>query len=185
MASAKASSNQNQQLGKTRAVISHAFCDSSVSAKDKIGKKSLDEVHTYAELKHDPRALLPDSFTICSTIMTTSNCPSSWYTSFFTLLDNNKTQLLAPAFKPGSSVSILKIYFLKGSSDSAVNKIPPLFPNQWTRSCVAINTTSGSIQWVVEGTLLMNTTSEEVKNSKNHPRNLGKKIILGSRYWVF
>ena len=56
MASAKASSNQNQVLGKTRAVISHAFCDSSLSAEDKIAKKTLDDVHTYAKLKHDPRA---------------------------------------------------------------------------------------------------------------------------------
>ena len=37
-------------------VVSHAFCDSSLQAEEKIAKKSLDEVHTFAELKHDPRA---------------------------------------------------------------------------------------------------------------------------------
>ena len=56
-------------------VVSHAFCESSVADEDNVGKKTLEEVHTYAELKNDPRASLPDSFSIYSTIMTTS-CPS-------------------------------------------------------------------------------------------------------------
>ena len=56
-------------------VVSHAFCESSVADEDNMGKKTLEEVHMYAELKNDPRASLPDSFSIYSTIMTTS-CPS-------------------------------------------------------------------------------------------------------------
>ena len=45
-------------------VVNHAYCEASLSAEDKMNKKTLEEVHTYAELKHDPRASLPDSFTI-------------------------------------------------------------------------------------------------------------------------
>ena len=44
---------------------------------------------------------------------------------------------------------------------------------------MAVNTTSGLIHWVVEGTLIMSTTSEEVKKSR--PRDLRKKIALGAR----
>ena len=53
-------------------VVSHAFCESRLQAEDNMAKNSLKEVHTYAELKNDPRASLPDSFSIYSTIMTTS-----------------------------------------------------------------------------------------------------------------
>ena len=75
-------------------VVSHTFCDSSLDAEDKMAKQTLEEVHTYAELKHDPRASLPDSFTICSTIMTT-NCQNHEWPIFFTILNNNRTQLMS------------------------------------------------------------------------------------------
>ena len=42
-------------------VASLEFCESSLPAEDKKGKKTLEEVHTYAELKHDPHH--PDLFT--------------------------------------------------------------------------------------------------------------------------
>ena len=50
-----------------------------------------------------------------------------------------------------------------------------------------INTTSGIIQWVVEGTLVLTTTSEEVKGSKIKPKDLSKKLVLGARSlgWVW
>ena len=53
--------------GFTR-VVSHAFSDSNLSAEDKMDKKTLEDVHTYAELKLDPHKNLPESFTICSTL---------------------------------------------------------------------------------------------------------------------
>ena len=72
--SAEASSNEVSLLRRTRAVpktivVSLAFCESNLPAEDKMGKKTLEEVHTYAELKNDPRGSLPDAFTICSMIM--------------------------------------------------------------------------------------------------------------------
>ena len=87
-------------------VVSHAFCGSSVSDEEKVGKKTLEEIHTYAELKHDPRAPLPDSFTICSSIMTT-NCPSPNFPSFFTILDNEGAQFLSPTCNHGATESLL------------------------------------------------------------------------------
>ena len=183
----EATSNEMTQQRKTRAtkqtftkVVNHAFCDSSVSAEDKNGKRTLEEVHTYAELKHDPSASLPDSFTICSTIMTT-RCPSSVWPTFFTLLDNDRAQLLASIGNRGSDVSSLEILYLEGATELVTGKIPPLFPNQWIRSCMAINTTSGLIHWVVESTLILTTTSEEVRSTKNGPKDLSKKLVLGAR----
>ena len=93
--------------------------------------------------------------------------PSPCWPTFFTILDNDRVQFLAPSSNHGSLESLLVIIFSEGASELANGKIPPLFPNQWTRSCMAINTTSGLIHWVVEGNLVMSTTSQEVKNSKN------------------
>ena len=181
MLSVEANSNKIPvpQITKTD-VINHAWCDTSVSAEEKMSKKSLEEVHTYAELKHDPRASLPDLFTICSTIMTPS-CSIRAYPTFFAILDNDRAQFLAPAYKPGVVVSLLKILYLQGSSEQANGKIPPLFPNEWTRSCVAVNTTSGLIHWVVEGTLVLTTISEQVKKSNGRPKDLSRKLLLGGR----
>ena len=155
-------------------VFSQAFCEK------KLTQETLEEVDTYAELKNDHPASLPPSFTICSTLMLKS-CPDQGYPVFFTILDNERAQFLAPISVHEDPVSSLKIFYRDGASGEVIRKIPPLFPNQWTRSCMAINTTSGLIQWVVEGTLVMNITSEEVKNSKNKPTGLSKKLILGAR----
>ena len=131
-------------------IVSNAFCESSLAEMDMLGKKTLEEVHTYAELKHDLRGSLPDSFTICSTVKAT-NCPGQIWPTFFNILDNNRDQFLAPARHPGSIESILQIVYLQGSSEMLVDRIPPMFPNQWTKSCVAVNTTSGLVHWVVDG----------------------------------
>ena len=73
---------ENQQTIPTTkfAVINHDFCFSCR------GKVSLKDVDTYSELKYDPRASLPSSFTICvSVLVTTYNVDPS----LFTLLGND------------------------------------------------------------------------------------------------
>ena len=63
-------------------VVNIAFCEADLPPWDKMGKKTLEEVHSYAELKDDPRASLPDSFTVCSTIMITGCQGAEWPTFF-------------------------------------------------------------------------------------------------------
>ena len=89
--SAEASSNNISLLRRTGAVaqtnvVSLTFCESNLPAEDKMGKKTLEEVHTFAELKHDPRGALPDSFTVCSTTMT-AGCQSLFWPILFGILD--------------------------------------------------------------------------------------------------
>ena len=182
--SSKVSSNRIPASPRTRDitktnVVSHVFCESSFSAEDRRGKKTLDEVHTYAELKRDPRASLPDSFTICSTIMTTK-CDRTWPT-FFTILDNDRDQFLAPVRNCGSVENFFSILYSRGDVRSLNLQRPSLLPNQWTRSCMAVNTTSGLIQLVVDATLVLTTTFEEVRNSNSQPKDLSRKLILGAR----
>ena len=90
-------------------VLSFAFCESSLAAEDKMGKKTLDEVHTYAELNHDPRGSLPQSFTVCSTIMTTGCLSQARWPTFFNILDNNGGQFLGPFLSHGIIESGLRL----------------------------------------------------------------------------
>ena len=159
-------------------VVNHSFCESSVPAADVQGKKNLEEVHTFAELKNDLRSNLPDSFTICSTIMDT-NCQGSWWPIFFNVLDNENKMLTAPSLLT-SLDSSMSIYLSTEWSSSIFNKIPPTFPNRWTRSCLAVNSTSGSITWVVEGVLVKSMESEKMKEPSKLPKNLSRMVILGA-----
>ena len=176
---ATARSKANSVSQRTRDVTNIVSL-SSLSEEENTRKETLDEVDTYAELKHDPHASLQDSLTICSTIMTTGGSDLG-FTAFFTILDNDRAQFLAPISVHEVEISSLKIYHRQGASAEIIGKIPPVFPNQWTRGCMAINTTSGMIHWVVEGTLVMSNVLEEVKNSRSRPRDLERKLVLGAR----
>ena len=69
-------------------VVDHSFCEANLPAEDVEAKKTLGEAYAYAELKHDPRSALPDSFTICSTILV-PNCESAWFPIFSTCWTRN------------------------------------------------------------------------------------------------
>ena len=173
--SAQVSSNEVAETN----VVSLVFCESRLPAEDKMSKKMLEEVHTYAELKDDPRAALPESFTVCSTIMTTG-CQSYEWPTFFHILDDNRSPFLSPSLSHGIQ-SRLVIVFDQIVGPVLTGKIPPVFPNQWTSSCIAVNTTSGLVHWVVEGTLVLSSKFMEVKNSKNsQPKDLSRNLVLGA-----
>ena len=165
-------------------VISVSFCESSLSEGEKVPKDALEKVHSYAELKKDPNASLMETFTICSALMIGS-CPMSiGEPSFFTFLAKDKNQLFAPITFPKTILSTLKFYYLKGASEIVVDKTSPIFPNMWAKNCLAVNATSGLLQWVIDGTHVMTTVSEEVKSSKEKPNNLSKKVVLGARAYA-
>ena len=60
-----------EKAANTSYVVNHEFCYSCLSEEENEEKESLEEVPTYAQLERDPRADLPSSFTICSSVMTT------------------------------------------------------------------------------------------------------------------
>ena len=53
---------------------------------------------------------------------------------------------------------------LTTSAKYADVKLPPVFAHQWVRSCVAINSETGLLQWVVDGTLVENAIFAHVKD---------------------
>ena len=141
-----------------------------VSVDSEVGsfRDSLKDIPSLALLANEPQAALPESFTICSDIMTVFSTIENRL-MFFNLLDSNEDQLL-------SAVMIGRVFF---TNRIAKGQIPTVFPNQWVRSCMAIDAVSGMINWVVEGTLVENNTIDVLKDSKM-PTNLKGKIILGA-----
>ena len=153
------------------AVINHERCQ---SCKSKVSH--LKDVDTYSELKHDPRASLPPSFTFCVSVLVTS---SDLHPILFTLLgDNRQPWFSAKILQDGDFVG-RKFYY---SVQNQLAKIDTMwmFPNKWVRSCLALNTISGSVQWVARGELVDNSTIAGI--TKNVPKDLSGKVVLGSFY---
>ena len=161
--SASINSKIGHRIAKTATnhVVNHEFCLACLSEDEKKWKENLKDVHTYAELKNDHRADLPSSFTICSSVMTTygskqilfnvlGNDGNSWLESFLTVDD--KTSFM----------------FWK----SADVRLAPVFAHQWVRSCMAVNSESGILQWVVDGTLVEDATVAHIEDTKNKPTDL-------------
>lgn len=171
--------DDSNEYEKCAYVVSHTFCEAKLAPEDRVPKNTLEEVHTYAELRNDPRSSLPHAFTICSTFMAT-DCQSPYYPIFFNLLDNQKNQLLAPFIEP-SIESRLGIELSTWSTSAIYGKIRPTFPNKWTKSCVAINSTSGDLVFMVEGTLILALNYQDLKDTKKIPKSLNGKIILGAK----
>ena len=63
----------------------------------------------------------------------------------------------------------------------AKGKISRVFPEQWLSTCLAVNTESGLLQWVLEAELIANVTIEAIKqNAPEHPADLSGKLLLGA-----
>ena len=125
-------------------VVSHSFCESSLRANDKMAKKTLQELHTYASLKLDKKASLPDSFTVCSTIQK-HGCQSDIWPTFFSILGTDDVQFLGAIRNHNAINTHFEVLFSNGSTGAEAIGHPPFFPNQWTRSCMAVNMTSGLV----------------------------------------
>ena len=152
-------------------VVNLEFCRSCLSKEEAGSKDSYKEVNTFAELKHDPRADLPAAFTICSSAMTTYG----WTKLLFNILGKDGNSWLQPFL--GISSLKTNLYHVKWLKV----KLPPVFAHQWVRSCMAIDSESGLLQWVVDGVLVHNATLELLRNnSANKPKDLTGKIVLGA-----
>ena len=107
-------------------VVSLTFCETRLPAKDKMGKKTLAEVHTYAELKHDPRASLPRVFAVCSTVMVIDS--PSWsilkYESHYGQVTLRKHSVTCSCQSGSQELDLLKMVALAGAWLNVSSKRP-------------------------------------------------------------
>ena len=161
--------SENQMRSKT-SVVSHEFPDDKLWYKEK--KEDLD---TFAELQYDPKASFPPSFTICSTLMRSAF--RSYASIFFTLLGKGNRNYLS-AFLGGGMDSLTLTSGL--FTYKPEGKIDLVFPEQWISSCLAVNTESGLLQWVVDSELIANVTIKALRqNAPEHPADLSGRLLLG------
>ena len=111
-------------------------------------------------------------FTICLTIMTIA-ATKSLTSHFFSILDKGANNYLN-AFLAGLHSGLFNF--------KAKGKISRVFPEQWLSSCLAVNTQSGLLQWVLEARLIANVSLEAIRqNAPEHPDDLSGKLLLGGR----
>ena len=168
--------NRQNNPAKKLPVINHKFCQSCPREVS-----SLKSDDTYSVLKNDRRASLPSSFTICISVLVTTD--NVWGISLFTLLGNDGQAWFSPQFGTATG-------FVDGRGQELRYRVKNLFventtawmfPQQWVRSCLALNTVSGLVQCVSRGELLDNRTLSGI--TTNVPTDLSDKLILGSYYW--
>ena len=118
--------NQPNKSPSKLVVISHELCKSCPTVVS-----SLKDVPTYSELKYYPRASLPSSFTICLSVLVTTNSLNPLFT------------LLGSDGQPWFSAEIERIFWNFGgrrfydrvASKFAKSDTIRMFPNQWVRIC--------------------------------------------------
>ena len=157
----------------TTKIISHVFCDACIGIQL---NPTLTDVHTYVELKHDPKASLPASFTICSSAMT----PFNGNLLIFNLLGKDGQQLLPALIYGYDSMEgpTMVLYFYKNEASGTIPQT--VFPHQWVKSCMSVDTGTGLIEWVLDGNLVANKVISEMINSTSVPKDLTGRLIFGA-----
>ena len=162
---------KQQTISKTKlVVIHHETCPVETCPGDGLPGK------TYSELKYDPQASLPSSFTICVSVLikTTESSPS-----LFTLLGNDGQPWFGAKIDQNENFVGKHFHYPVSNQKPEIDTMR-MFSNQWVRSCLALNTVTGSVQWVARGELVDNSTLPEITN--NVPTDLSGKVILGSYF---
>ena len=109
------------------------------------GQNTLKGIEQYAELKNDQVASLPSSFTICVSVLATTQ--NGLWPILFSLLRNDGRQWFTAQIRQSVDFVGKKFYYT-GANQYANLDTEPVFPNEWVRSCLALNTLSGLVQWV-------------------------------------
>ena len=136
-------------------------------------------IKDYVTLANDPKANLPDSFSICSSI-------------FIKFRPGLKDVGIFEMFKEDGSHWFLLNYYVKtleffyenpatGKSDMEKfsGTIIPIVPHSWYHACMGLDTVSGLLRIVVNGIEVVNEEKDYFRNTKSwKPRSIENKILL-------
>ena len=166
--------NQHEAPTTKLAVINHEPCQSCPGEVS-----SLKDVHTYSELKYDSRASLSSSFTICVSVLVTTD---NYSPALFALMGNDGQPWFSVQIRRQTGKFTGRQFYYPTNNEWAKIDTMQMFPRQWVRSCLALNTMSGLVQWVARGQLVDNSTLAGITN--NVPIDLSGKVILGTYYFT-
>ena len=173
---------EENQNDNTRTTVLHSVIKHSSPGAMVEGER-LEDLGAYIELRRDPINRLPSAFTICSTAMS-----STGDIIFFTLLGEDGNQVLMALFsndgarRKGQKQTNAAL-FVSETMVAAPTILGLVFPKVWLRSCLALSTESGLVQWVVEGHLLLNNTFEVLTEENVLPHGLAGRLLHGLLQW--
>ena len=167
---------QPRTAEETTTVLHHVIRHASPGAM--VEGERLEDLEAYIELGTDPINRLPSAFTICSSAMS-----STGDIVFFTLLGEDGNQVLSAHFsndgaRKGQNQTN-SVFLVSETLVVAPTVLGLVFPQTWLRSCLALSTESGQVQWVVEGHMLLNETFEVLTEDKVLPQGLTGRLLLG------
>ena len=136
--------------------------------------KTLRDTHT--KLGNDPKASLPSMFTICVSVLVTAH---QNYPKLFILLGDDGNRWFDVSINPLRQFFGKRFRYMRFNRFGKIDTFP-VFPNQWVRSCLSLNTVTGSVQWVARGELVDNSTIHEI--TSNVPTDLKEKVKLENFY---
>ena len=156
---------------------------------DQQEERTRQDLDTYSTLKSDPKSSLPHSFTICATTTIFKTQPK-WneQTPFLLLGEDGRVFLNTAILSVNEQKKTTTFYLGFGSPlgkaatfyQPTYNSIPIIFPNQWSHSCISMNTETGRIRFVVNGYLVEDKDFDAVReNASNRPIDLKDRLILG------
>ena len=154
---------------------------SSLATEDSTFKNSWRELETYALLKRDSKRPLSKNFTICAMMFSSNNVEH-----FPLTLLGADDDLLIKAYIDNSEAGLVNtskvgLSIQNQEYHSNSNTLPMVYPGEWVKSCLALSMNSGSIKWVLDGLLVIDTTSESLSAlTENLPVDLSRKILIGA-----
>ena len=175
------STNEFTEHAQATRVVSMDFCYSCLQEDAKGYQTSYKKVPVYAALSNDHKATFGPSFTICSS----ASNPGGQLQLFFTLLGQDGNLAIQASLMNDVTSATLFLLFGNNVAHSPNRSVPLFFPHQWVRSCVAMSTQSGHVEWVIDGVVVVNTKLEVLKEAANIiPKNLTGNLLLGAGKFV-
>ena len=148
--------------------------------------KSEHLITDYVILSEDPKANLPDSFTICNSLLVKfvstnydvvgmlKHDGSPWFSLELGTMQRNYEQM---------SETLLIFYENPATGSSGISQFTsvhiPIVPHSWYHVCMGLDTVSGLLRIVVNGILVVNEVKDYFRNTKSwKPRSIENKILL-------
>ena len=140
-------------------------------------------IKDYVTLANDPKANLPHTFTICSSIHIKFR-PGLKDVGIFEMFKEDGS----PWFQLNYYIETLEFFYVntstgKSGHETLKDAIIPIIPHSWYHACMGLDTVSGLLRIVVNGIQVVNEEKEYFKNTTEwKPRSLKGKILQFKGY---
>ena len=140
-------------------------------------------IKDYVTLANDPKANLPHTFTICSSIYIKFR-PGLKDVGIFEMFKEDGS----PWFQLNYYIETLEFFYVntstgKSGHETLKDAIIPIIPHSWYHACMGLDTVSGLLRIVVNGRLVVNEEKDYFKDTtESKPASVEGKILIFKGY---